>query len=138
MGKLLDLKVVERNYPTLESLICDIVDEFGDSISEYYCISIAVTSDEVPDMITALLSTGKFKPDVLDYNSIDYDCEYHISIDNQGSLYIEKAWNEIYNNYTSIEYTENKYVLVSDMISSTYFKTINDGDNFIILYHIED
>lgn len=138
MGKLLDLKVVERNYPTLESLICDIVDEFGDSISEYYCISIAVTSDEVPDMITALLSTGKFTPDYLDYENIDYAGEYCISVDNQGTLCLEKSWNDVHNGYTSIDHSINKAVLVSDLITSTYFKTINDGDNFIILYNIED
>lgn len=138
MGKLLDLKVIERNYPALESLICDIVDEFKDNNSEYYNISIALTSDEVPNMITALLSTGKFKPDYLDYDNIDYSDEYYISLDNQGSLYLEKSWNDIHNGYTSIDGSINKFVLVSDLITSTYFETINDGDNFIILYRIED
>lgn len=138
MGRLLDLKVVERNYPTLESLICDIIDEFKDIKNKYYCISLAITSDEAPDIITALLSTGMFTPDVIDYDNIDYSKEYHISIDNQGSLFVEKAWNRIYDHYTPIDYTENKYVIMSDLVSSAYFNTVNDGDNFIILYRIED
>lgn len=138
MTELLDLKVAKYNLATLEGIVCDIIKAIKNKRSDYLGIGIAIAYDEVPDMITALLSTGLFVPDYLDYTNNNYRGEYYIFVDSDGCLSLSKAWCEERCEYIPIDYTINNFVFVSSSISQRYFDTIHDGMNFIVLYDLEE
>ena len=138
MSELLDLKVSKYDLATLEGIVCDIAKAIKNKKSDYLGIGIAVTYNEIPDMITALLSTGLFVPDYLDYTNNNYRGEYYIFVDSDGYLSLEKAWSEEECEYIPIDYTINNFVFVSSSISQRYFDAIHDGMNFIVLYDLEE
>ena len=138
MPELRDLKVSEYDLATLEGIVCDITKAIKNKKSDYLGIGIAVADCEVADMVTALLSTGLFVPDYLDYTDNNYRGEYYIFVDSDGYLSLEKAWCEERCEYIPIDYTINNYVFVSSSISQKYFDTIHDDMNFIILYDLEN
>lgn len=138
MAELLDLKVSKYDLATLEGIVCDIAKAIKNKKSDYLGIGIAVADYEVSDMLTALLSTGLFVPDYLDYTNYNYRGEYYIFVDSDGYLSLEKAWCEERCEYIPIDYTINNFVFVSSSISQRYFDTIHDGTNFIVLYDLEE
>lgn len=128
----------EYSFASLEEMISDVIQEYNDKND----ITIVLSYDEVPSFITALISTGKFTPQVLDwaYPEINgYEKEYSISIMNLdgGEIYLEKCWMEDKNMY----YNDIGIVdvcFVSQSISKTlYDKISDDGDN-VILFDIAD
>lgn len=136
MGKFSRNRVIEYNFASLEEMICDIIAEFKDTTFENFGIGLALTDEEVPEFLVALMSTGRFKPEYLEYEKCDYCGEYHISLDND-ELWLSKAWSDRYNHYIPIDSDLNNIVFVSKDITEEYLNTINDGKNFIVLFDIE-
>lgn len=128
----------EYSFVSLEEMISDVMQEYNDKND----ITIVLSYDEVPSLITALISTGKFTPQSLDwaYPEVNgYDKEYSISLmcSDGRELYVEKCWNEekdIY--YNSVG--EADICFVSQNISKTLYDKICDEGGNIILFDIDD
>ncbi len=139
MGKFSFPKVREYNFASLEQFVCDICEEFQEG-SE---IEIAVSADEAQDYITAIMATGKFRPQSIDYGTLEingYDKEYLITLTHieGGELFVEKAWNDKWNRYASGESYMTDIAFISQDVSKTlYDQYVDEGFN-IVLYNIED
>lgn len=141
MGKFIPEKVREYNFVSLEDFVCDVVKEFDsiankDDDDNLSSIGFVVTTDEAKELIPALFATGKFIPTYLDFDDIDYCSEYYISLLSDGSFWVEKSWSEEHNKYSPI--IGDNVIFVSENISQNYFNVINDDENFIVLYDIEE
>lgn len=128
----------EYSFASLEEMISDVIQEYNDKND----ITIVLSYDEVPSFITALISTGKFTPQLLDwaYPEINgYEKEYSISIMNLdgGEIYLEKCWMEDKNMYYNA-IGEDDICFVSQSVSKTLYDKICDDDGNIILFEIED
>jgi hypothetical protein len=137
MGKF-SKKAREYSFVSLENMITDIMQEYDDKND----IGIILSWNEVPDFISALISTGKFKIKSLDWTypeSRGYDKEYCITLINidDDEIYLEKCWIEEKDMYCNC-LGENDITFVSQDVSKTLQdKICNESDN-IILFDIED
>ena len=139
MGKFSPVKVTEYNFSSLEEMIADTLKEFDDNVdNKEFGIGIALTSDETPTFITALLSTGRFTPEWLEYDKYDYCGEYLIYLNQGGKFWVSKSLNDNLDKYCPVENELNDIVFVSQDISKEYFDIINDGVNHIVLFDIEN
>lgn len=137
MGKF-SRKPREYSFVSLEKMISDVVQEYNDKND----ITIVLAYDEVPSFITALISTGKFTLQSLEwaYPEINgYEKEYSISIMNLdgGEIYLEKCWMEDKNMYCNA-IGEDDICFVSQSVSKTLYGKICDDNGNIILFEIED
>lgn len=139
MGKFSPIKITEYNFSSLKEMITDILAEFDDNAeSKTFSIEIALTSEETPYFINAILSTGRFTPEFIEYDKYDYSGEYAISLANDGGFWVSKSWSDTHEKYFPIESDLTNIVFVSQDISKQYFDVINDGTNNIVLFDIDD
>lgn len=129
----------EYNFVSLEEMISDIIEEFGDGND----ITIALPWDEAGKFITALISTEKFTPYSIhfDYPDVDnYSSEYYISlthIDNN-YLFVEPAYNTDEKKYLNDDSDLTDIMFISAGVSTTlYDKLIENGHN-TVLFDIEE
>lgn len=139
MRKFSPVKITEYNFSSLKEMIADILTEFDDNAeNRNFSIEIALTSEETPLFIKALLSTGRFTPEFIEYDKYDYSGEYAISLVNDGGFWVSKSWSDTHEKYFSIESDLTNIVFVSQNVSKQYFDVINDGMNNIVLFDIEN
>lgn len=121
----------------MEELVYDIVKGFDDENKD---IDFVLTADEVPDFLTAFLSTGKFKPVCIDWAEPDingYDREYYFSLlrfDDDNEVFVTPVYCE-----DRFVNTGNKsIILVSESVKmSTYNKFTKEYSN-VLLFDIKD
>lgn len=140
MGKFSFPKVREYNFVSLEQFVCDICEEFDDGNE----IEIIVSADEAQDYITAIMATGKFKPELIEYGTVDmigYVDEYLISlvhIDDSAELFVEKAWSDKHCRYVINDPSIIDICFISqDVSEKLYEKYVDEGFN-IVLFNMED
>lgn len=138
MGKFISPKVRKHIFSSLEEMICDICDEFKD-IKDDVSIGMCLTKEEVPKILVALLSTGKFTPMWLEYEGgDDYYLEYHLTVEGNGDLYLAKSWSEdhgkYYNGLTEID----TITFVSLDISKELYDILEKEHSELILFEIEE
>lgn len=105
----------------MEELVYDIVKSFDEGNKD---VDFVLTTDEVQDFLTAFISTGKFKPVLIDWATPEmnwYDREYYLSLcrfeDNQ--IFVIPVYHED----RFIDIGDDSIILVSESIKvSTYNK----------------
>lgn len=138
MGKFISPKVREHTFSSLEEMICDICDEFKD-IKNDVSIGICLTKEEVPKILVALLSTGKFTPMWLEYEGgDDYYLEYHLTVESNGDLYLSKSWNEDHEKYYNCLTELDTITFVSQDISKELYDILEKEHSELILFEIEE
>ena len=129
----------EYTFVSLEELISSAIEEFTDGAN----VDIVLPWEEVNDIVTALISTGKFKLYLLDYGLPEmdnYGCEYGISLSHldDNALFVEKLYNAEKEKYLRISNEATDVVFVSASVSKAcYNGIIADGCN-TVLFDIED
>lgn len=138
MGKFAPKRVREYRFVSLEELVCDVMREFEEGQE----ITLVLTAEEVPDYLTAFLSTGKIKPYDIDWAHPDvngYGGEYYFSLSHfeNDVVFVEKAYDTDNCRYLddSPEFTDILFVSV-DVGKALYDKCVNDKHN-IVLFDIE-
>lgn len=139
MGKFARPKVREYEFVCLEQFVCDICEE----VDEGYNIDIFVSCAEAQDYITAIMATGRFKPQCIEYGTVDmigYDKEYYISLTHidGGELYMEKCWNDKCNKYIFNDGSITDIVFISQDVSKVLYDQAVDSGLNIVLFDIED
>lgn len=138
MGKFISPKVREHRFSSLEEMICDICDEFKD-IKDDVSIGICLTKEEVPKILVALLSTGKFTPMWLEYEGgDDYYLEYHLTVESNGDLYLSKSWSEDREKYYNCLTELDTITFVSQDISKELYDILEKEHSELILFEIEE
>ncbi len=139
MGKFAPKKLTEYNFVNLENLVCDVMQEFQEGQN----ITLILTAEEVPDYLTAFLSTGKVKPYDIDWAHQDvngYGGEYYFSLNHLDDdvLFVEKAYSTEKCRYIDDdpEFTDILFVSV-DVGKALYDKCVDDKHN-IVLFDIKD
>lgn len=139
MGKFSFPKVREYNFVSLEQFVCDICEEFQEGNS----VDILVSCDEAQDFITAIMTTGKFRPQMIEYGlpiMDGYEDEYIISLSHfeDGELFVEKAWSNKWDKYIIGDPSITDICFISqDVSEKLYDKYVDEGFN-IIHFNIED
>ena len=139
MGKFSFPKVREYNFVSLEQFVCDICEEFDDGNE----IEIIVSADEAQDYITAIMATGKFRPELIEYGTVDmigYDKEYYISLTHIDGyeLYMDKCWSDKCNKYIFNDGSITDIAFISQDVSKTLYDEAVDSGLNIVLFDIED
>lgn len=139
MGKFAPKRINEYNFTSLEELVCDVMQEFEEGNN----ITIVLTVDEVPDYLTAFLSTGKIKPFDIDWAYPDvngYGREYYFTLTHLDDdvVFVEKAYDSDKCRYIDDCPDVTDIMFISVDVSKTLFdKCVNDGHN-IVLFDIEE
>lgn len=138
MGKFAPKRLIEYNFVNLEELVCDVMQEFEEGQE----ITLVLAAEEVPDYLTAFLSTGKIKPYDIEwaYPEVNgYGGEYYFSLThlNNDVLFVEKAYDNDNCRYldTDSEFTDIMFISV-DVGKTLFDKFVNDKHN-IVLFDIE-
>ena len=136
MGKF-SKRITDYTFGSLDGMVCDIVDEYKDK--EF--IEIYVSCDEVADLAVALFNTGLFKPVSVEFATPEIDGyrrEYLIAIHSDGSLFIEKIWNEEKEIYLGSDPDYIDVVFASQKIDINLLEhLIDEGYKDIIYYDFE-
>lgn len=138
MGKFVQPRVMKCTFVNLDQMIIDICDEFD----EKHDIEIIVSSNEAQDVIFRLMTTGKFRPCMLDYSHTslgDYDSEYIISICHckDGEIWVEKALSDS-GKYKSGDTSETNIVFISDSVNNKLYSKYENEGHRVVRYNIED
>ena len=129
----------EYTFVSLEELISSVIEEYNDGAN----IDVILPWEEVNDVITAIISTGKFKIHLLDYGLPEmegYDYEYSIGLSHfdDNALFVEKVYNSEKDRYITFCNEATDIVFVSAGVSKIcYDGIIDDGCN-TVLFDIED
>lgn len=129
----------EYTFVSLEELISSIIEEFNDGSD----IDVVLPWEEVNDVITAIISTDKFKIHLLDYGLPEmegYDYEYSIGLSHfdDNSLFVEKIYYPDKDRYITFCNEATDIVFVSAGVSKVcYDGIVGDGCN-TVLFDIED
>ena len=130
----------EYTFVSMEEFISSVVEEFDDGQS----IDIALPWDETSEIITALISTGKFTPYDIEYahpDINDYYMEYYLAlttVDGEAMMFVEPAYSEKHNRYIHCSPECSDITFISAGVSTTlYDKFVDEGFN-TVLYDIED
>lgn len=129
----------EYTFVSLEELISSVIEEFNDGSD----IDIVLPWEEVNDVITAIISTGKFKIHLLDYGLPEmdnYTYEYSIALSHfdDNALFVEKVYNSEKDRYITFCNEATDIVFVSAGVSKVcYDGIVADGCN-TVLFDIED
>lgn len=139
MGKFARPKVREYEFASLEQFVCDICEEFN----EGYDLDILVSCEEAQDYITAIMATGKFKPQMIDYGlpiMDGYEDEYIISLSHfdDGELFVEKAWSDRWDKYIVPDAGVSDVTFVSENVSKTLYEDAVNAELNIVLFKMED
>ena len=137
MGKFARPKVREYSFVSLEQFVCDICEE----VDEGYNIDIFVSCEEAQDYITAIMATGRFRPQSIEYGTpemIGYEDEYIISLSRDGELFIEKAWSDKCDKYIIGDPSVTDIVFISQDVSKTLYDQAVDSGLNIVHFDIED
>lgn len=132
MRKFQDL-VKEYEFVSLEELVCYVVDDFDE---EDMCdLTLVVSGDEVQDYLVSFISTGVFKPVMIDFDSDD-GFDYTITLlkycDNTEIL-IERYRD----NVESVIDDDSGFMVSQSVKTSTYKKILKKNSDFI-LYDIKE
>jgi len=121
-----------KDYCCIHHFICEVVDEILDSNKDYTSTTIVANGELAQNLLRILLSLTVDKTDgeflfnmgMVEFNDIEYDKEYYISINSDFEVWCEPA------------YRKNKYGIgyVFDEADYTY---IHENSNFKILDKIE-
>lgn len=127
-------------FVSLEELISSVIEEFNEGSD----IRIVLPWEEVNDILTAVISTGKFKINLLDYELPEmgnYVYEYCITLSHLDSnaLFIEKIYNCEKNRYiTFCNDVGDDIVFISDGILKVCYDHITDSGCYTVLFNIEE
>lgn len=129
----------EYTFVSLEELISSVIEEFNDGSD----IDIVLPWEEVNDVITAIISTGKFKIHLFDYGLPEmegYDYEYSIALSHfdDNALFVEKVYNSEKDRYITFCNEATDIVFVSAGVSKVCYDGIIDDDCNTVLFDIED
>ena len=131
MTKFQDL-VKEYEFVSLEELVCDVVDAFKEE--DMYDLTLVVSSDEVQDYLTSFVSTGIFKPVMIDFDTYD-GFDYTITLlkyCGKAEILIERYRDNVEN----IIDDDSDFMVSNSVKTSTYKKILKKNSDFI-LYNIE-
>lgn len=139
MGKFSIPKVREYDFATLEKMVDDICEEFEEGSD----IEVIVSADEAQAYITAIMTTGKFRPNIIEFDLPmvnGYEGEYTISLIHidDGELFVEKTWNEKSCKYIVDDSDFIDVTFVSQNVSKTLFDQIADTKTNVILFDIKN
>ena len=128
----------EYTFVSMEELISSAMEEYNDGAN----VDIVLPWEEVNDILVALISTGKFTIDFIEYGLPEmdnYTQEYTISLCHYGdALYVEKTYNPDKDRYITFCSEAVDVVFVSAGVSlELYNNIIDDGCNSV-LFDIED
>ena len=129
----------EYTFVSLEEFISSVIEEFNDGSD----IDIVLPWEEVNDVITAIISTGKFKIYLFDYGLPEmdnYTYEYSITLSHfdDNALFVEKIYNSEEDRYITFCNEATDIVFVSAGVSKVcYDGIVADGCN-TVLFDIED
>ena len=91
-------KKIEVKYDDVNSLVADILDNLNIGNEDYITCTTIVSGDMAEDLFCALMKLDvngfSFKPVLLDFDNYDYGKEYYITVNNQGEIFVERAWHE--------------------------------------------
>lgn len=138
MSKFIQPRVVKYTFVNLDQMIIDVCEEFD----EKHGIEIIVSSNEAQDVIFRLMTTGKFRPCMLDYSHTslgDYDSEYIISLCHckDGEIWVEKALSDG-GEYKSWYSSSTNIVFMSNNVSDKLYSKYENEGHRIVYYNIED
>ena len=134
MTKYSDGTVQGYTFVSLEEMIFSIVDGYKKKRN----IEIYAPWNETSDLIVALLSTGLFKPELLDWASKDmsgYGGEYQISINYDGIICVEPTWDYDEEKYIHGNFYKGMMVFVSDNVDINLIDTLIDDGYYGIIYY---
>ena len=129
----------EYTFVSMEELISSVIEEYDDGSD----IDIVLPWEEVNDVITAIISTGKFKIYLFDYGLPEmdnYTYEYSITFSHfdDNALFVEKIYNSEEDRYITFCNEATDITFVSAGVSKVcYDGIIDDGCN-TVLFDIED
>ncbi len=117
------LKINSHNtYPTIETLVFDVFDIVKHKIDT----CIVVNNDMAKPIIKAFMNIDNIDIPFISFDDVDYYGEYYITvswIDNEASLWVEKAYND---NSGKFFYNENNYFFVStENVDDEIYKYLN-------------
>ena len=125
--------VKEYEFVSLEELVCDVVDTFKEE--DMYDFTLVVSSNEVQDYLTAFVSTGVFKPVMIDFDTYD-GFDYTITLlkyCGKAEILIERYRDNVEN----IIDDDLDFMVSNSVKTSTYKKILKKNSDFI-LYDIEE
>lgn len=117
------LKINSHNtYPTIETLAFDVLDIVKHKIDT----CIVVNNDMAKPIIKAFMNIDNIDIPFISFDDVDYYGEYYITvswINNEASLWVEKAYNEGSGKFF---YNENNYFFVStENVDDEIYKYLN-------------
>lgn len=129
----------EYTFGKFTELISSIIEEYDDGAN----VDVVLPWEEVNDVLTAIISTGKFKIYLLEYGLPEmdgYSYEYSISLNHfeNDALFIENVYRKDDDKYITFCSEATDIVFVSAGVSKVcYDSIVADGCN-TVLYDIED
>lgn len=129
----------EYSFVSLEELISEVMILFREKCN----VQLVLSYQEVPDIMTALFSTGEFTPFSIDFaypEMNDYIKEYLISLNHfdNGNMLIEPLWKDRADRYIDGDPSCVETVFISENVSEKlYDKYVRDG-YYTVLFNIEN
>ena len=131
-------QIQNTTFNCIHELIGDAIETVMESEEEYASVTIVASCELAEDLIKTLSSTEvngfNLTYGIIEFNNIEYDGLYYVSINKDGTLWCEPAWhkdNEWHK--AGYLYTEGTLIYIAeDDINDEIIETL--GENNILIF----
>jgi len=137
-----DFNIQEANYPCIHKLLEDILDNLNIGSDEFTSVTVVSNEELTRDLLRLFLSIEvddfDFNPEILDFDTIDYDDLYYFDVTNNGEISVTKAWLE------SNKYHDDMYAILESDVLFVYADDINEdlvdimSDNNTVIFDFDE
>lgn len=129
----------EYSFVLLEELISEVMILFREKCN----VQLVLSYQEVPDIMTALFSTGEFTPFSIDFAYPEmngYTKEYLVSLDHfdGNSMFVEPLWKDEIGQYISGDPSCVETVFISENASENLYNKYTREGYHTVLFNIEN
>ena len=119
-----DFNIQETNYHCIHGLLDDILDNLNIGSDEFTSVTVVSNEELTRDLLRLFLSIEvddfEFTPEILDFDTIDYNDLYYFDVTNNGEISITKAW------LNGNEYHDDMYTILESDVLFVYTDDVNE------------
>lgn len=130
-------KIQKTEFQCIHELIGDVIETVVELDDEYGSVTIVANCELAEDLVKTLsnieIDDFEITYGIVEFNNIEYDGLYYVTINNDGTLWCEPAWhgdNEYHK--AGYNYTEGNLIYIwSEDIDDKIIETLEDNNILI-------